>query len=101
MALGKGIFAPPLEEHGKRERISGKLQPRASHIEALVSGLNLDPQYVEIARRAGKRIWTWRNEHDIARRTGGLFVPDRRIGKDEADKMLKRHLADEAGGVHG
>ena len=71
------------ETRGDRERLSA----RSPHIEALVSGLNLDPQDLALARLAGKNLWRSRNEFDVRRRRAGLFVPDRQLDKREADRL--------------
>lgn len=66
------------------------LTVRLPHIEDLVRHLNLDAQYIAIARRAGKNLWVWRNAHDVQRRRRGLFVPDCRLDKHEADRLLRQ-----------
>lgn len=43
------------------------------------------------------RLCADRNRWDLARRRGGLFVPDRRIGKLEAERLLRNKLAELAG----
>ncbi len=83
----KGQRGPETREAGQT------LTVRLPHIEDLVRHLNLDPEYIAIARRAGKNLWAWRNEHNVRRRMGGLFVPDRRIDKIEADSRLRTMLA--------
>lgn len=79
-----------LEMRGDRERLSA----RSPHVEALLSGLALDPECITIARCACKNLWVWRNEYDVRRRVGGLFVPDRRLDKCGAERLLRSMLAD-------
>ena len=92
MVLSKGVRAP--ETRAGRPRLTAI----APHIEDLVRHLNLDVHTINIARQAGKSLWAARNDFDVRRRRAGLFVPDRRIDKEEADRMLRALLAAHAAG---
>lgn len=74
------------------------LSVRLPHIEDLVRHLNLDAETLAVARLAGKNLWASRNDFDVRRRRVGLFVPDRRIDKIEADRLLRNLLAAHAEG---
>ena len=92
MALLEGLRCP--EKRGDRERLSA----RSPQVEVLVRGLNLDAQHIAVARRTGNTLWRWRNDFDVRRRRGGMFVPNRLLDKGEADRLLKLQLAALAGG---
>ena len=83
-----------LKKRGDRERLSA----RSPHVEALLRGLDLDPEHLATARRAGNNLWAERNRFDIDRRAGGLFVPNRLLGKNEADRRLRAMLAELSAG---
>lgn len=88
----------PVLERGTRppEKREGRAQltVRDPNIEKLLAGLALEGDDLERMRQFGKFWWRLRNEHDIARRRGGLFSTGRYIDKADADRLLRLALAD-------
>ena len=82
------------EKRGDRERLTA----RSPHVEALLTGLDLDPENIASARQFCKNLWAERNRFDISRRAGGLFTPHRLLDKSEADRRLRAMLAELSAG---
>ena len=76
------------------ERGRVRLTVRDPDIEKLLSGLAIEGNEIEQVRIFGKALWAERNRFDIRRRAGGLFVPNRLLDKNEADRRLRAMLAE-------
>ena len=96
MALLEGPLCP-VKRTGQ-SRIAGKLGAIDPDVEALVRGLPIDPEDIGGVRRTGNTLWRWRNDFDVRRRRGGMFVPNRPLDKCEAARLLRLELAALAGG---
>lgn len=66
------------------------LRARVSHHEHLIKALPADLVDMDVARDAVRVAWTWRNEHDVRRRTSSSFIPDRQIDRVEADRLFNQ-----------
>jgi hypothetical protein len=60
-------------------------------VESLVQGLSVEAEHIQDLRSFCKEWVRDRNRFDINRRRSGLFG---RIEKDDADRLLKRQLAE-------
>ena len=92
MLISERVLRPEMQ----RGRV--RLTTRDPDIEKLLAGLALEGEELEQIRIFSKALWAARNRHDVRRRRGGMFVPNRLLDKGEADRLLKLQLAELAGG---
>ena len=76
------------------ERGRVRLTVRDPDIEKLLCGLAIESEKLQQIRDYSKGLWAERNRFDVRRRVGGLFVPDRRLDKGGAERLLRSMLAD-------
>lgn len=88
---------PGADRTADSERGRVRLTVRDPDIEKLLSGLAIEGEILEQVRVFGKSLWAERNRFDVRRRVGGLFVPDRRISKSDAEWLLRNQLTELAG----
>lgn len=79
------------------ERGRVRLTVRDPDIEKLLCGLAIEGEELQQIRHYSKGLWAERNRFDVRRRVGGLFVPDRRLDKCEAERLLRSNLKELAG----
>lgn len=87
--------------HPKEQRLGYEiLTLRNPAHEDLLRGLSSDFVDLAIARKACKKLWSWRNQFNIAQRGRGMFALSRHIDKADADRLLRLALAElqEGGG---